>query len=136
MTFHELLSSEDYEFRYVCGVSKPSSRILFTEKDKVISAMCLHYTIMVSLAELEQLKRGFSIQKFIILIQSYPALLRKVFEPEDGSITAEFIQDLFVPFFSLKGSNQRALEESLIMTWIQYLQCLEGNFSSVCFEVD
>ena len=63
---------------------------------------------MVSLAELEQLKWGFSIQKFIVLIQSYPALLRKVFEPEDGSITAEFIQDLFVPFFSLKGSNQRA----------------------------
>ena len=68
-----------------------------------------------------------SIQKFIVLIQSYPALLRKVFEPEDGSITAEFIHDLFVPFFSLKGSNQRALEESLIMTWIQYLQCLEGE---------
>ena len=88
MTFRELLSSEEYEFRYVCGVSKPSSRILFTEQDKVISAMCLHYTIMVSLAELEQLKRGFSIQKFIVLIQSYPALLRKVFEPEDGSITA------------------------------------------------
>lgn len=61
--FRDLLSSYEYEFRYTCGVAKPSNKISLEEKPKIIGAMCLHFTI--SLAELEQLCRGCQYKNFL-----------------------------------------------------------------------
>ena len=44
------------------------NQLLVNEKQKVIAALCLHYTVMDSLAELEQLHRGLAIQKFNYLL--------------------------------------------------------------------
>ena len=92
--------------------------------------MCLHYSILVSLAELEQLRRGLAIQRFDTLMESYPHLLRRAFEPFDQAVSSEYIQDLFVPEFSQKGSNQRKTEEAIMIMWICYLQYLEGESHS------
>lgn len=43
--FKMLLDSEEYEFRFDCGICKPSSLIPFVQKAKVVTKMCLHYTI-------------------------------------------------------------------------------------------
>ncbi len=126
--FHDLLSSEDYDFRYICGVSKPSFRTPFSEKEKVVSAMCLHYTILVSLAELEQLRRGLAVQNFNSLMDSYPALLRTAFEPPQHEISSSFIQDMFLAEFSPKGCNQREIEEAILMCWVQYLHHTECKY--------
>ena len=42
--FSTYLDSEDYQFRFHCGVCKPSSLIPFSQKATIVSAMCLHYT--------------------------------------------------------------------------------------------
>lgn len=92
-----------------------------------MNAMCLHYSVLVSLAELEQLRRGLAVQKFDSLMELYPQLLRKAFQPSQCKITSEYIQDLFVAGFSPVGSNKRLVEEAIVMMWIHYLQYLEGR---------
>lgn len=124
--FQALLGSEDYEFRYACGVTKPCIRIPYSDKEKIIEAIGLHYSVLASLAELEQLRRGLTIQKFGSLMQSHPSTLHKAFRPPEIQITSDIIQDLFVPSFSPSGSNKRNTEEAIVMTWIRYLQHLEG----------
>lgn len=79
--FKGLISTEEYEFRFSCGVTKPTCRMQLSDKKNIIEALCLHYTVLISLAELEQLRRGLAIQKFDFLMQSSPASIRKAFEP-------------------------------------------------------
>ena len=92
-----------------------------------MDALCLHHSILVSLAELEQLRRGLALQKFDSLMESYPEAIRKAFQPSQCELTHEYIQDLFVAIFSPKGSNKRPVEEAIMMMWIRYLQYLEGG---------
>ena len=122
------MSSEEFDFRYICGVSKPVVHIPFSEKEKVISAMCLHYTILVSLAELEQLRRGLSMQWFNYLMDSFPIVLREAFEPPKYEISSELIQYMFLAEFSPKGCNQKKIEEAILMCWIQYLRHSESKY--------
>lgn len=90
--------------------------------------MCLHYSVLVSLAELEQLRRGLSLLKFDSLMTSYPDLLKKTFEPPKFEITRDFVQNLLTPDFSPVGSNNRNTEEAIVMTWIHYLRYLESMY--------
>ena len=53
----------------------------------------------------------------------------KAFQTSDHKISSEYIQDLFVPRLSLRGSNQREVEEPIVMTWIRYLQVIEGTYT-------
>ena len=122
-----MLDSDEYEFRYECGVAKPSCRITLSEKKKVIDA---HYSVLTSLAELEQLRRGLSIQTFDSLIQNYPEIMYKAFQPSDYQLTSTYIQDLFKPLFSPKGSNNRESEEAIVMSWILCLQNIEGIYNN------
>ena len=121
------MASEEYEFRFACGVSKATCRIPLTDKEQVVNALCLHYTVFASLAELEQLRRGLGILSFHAIMDSHPHLLRKVFAPPQTVITSTYIQDLFVPDFSPTSSNQRREEETIIMMWIRYLQHIESE---------
>ena len=66
-----------------------------------------------------------------MLMESCPWAIRKAFEPSQTRISSDFVQDLFLPIFSPKGSNKRVVEEALIMTWVEYLQCLEGGLSGI-----
>lgn len=75
--FKHLLSSEELNFRYTCGINKPITRIMFSDKQNY--AMCLHYSVLVSLAELEQLRHELAIQKFESLMHTFPGVLKSVF---------------------------------------------------------
>jgi len=77
--FKNLMTSDEYDFRFSCGITKPTAR--FSDKQQIVNAMCLHYSVLVSLAELEQLRWGLAIQKFNSLMESYPQLLQKAFQP-------------------------------------------------------
>lgn len=131
--FRSLLSSEEYEFRYDCGISKPSGRIPFSDKVKVVEAMSLHCCVLASLAELEQLRRGLAMQKFSTLMEAFPEIVRKAFNPPERKISSSFIQDLFVPRLSPVGSNKREVEEAVLIIWIRYLQKLEGIAMSLYY---
>ena len=85
----------------------------FSDKKKIIEAICLHFTVLNSLAELEQLRRGLAMQKFDSLMQSSPSI-RKAFQ-HSSKITADFIQDFYPASFSPAGSNKRVLEEAVMM---------------------
>ena len=75
--FTSVLSSDEFDFRYQSGFPQPTSRIDFADKEKVVSDLSLHYSVLVSLAELEQLHRGLALQNFSSLMHSHP----KVFSP-------------------------------------------------------
>ena len=125
--FKGLLSTEEYDFRFACGVTKTLAQMELSDKKKIIDALCLHYVILVSLAELEQLRRGLAIQKFNSLMESVPNAVRKAFEPPIQTISSDFIQDMYTALFSPTGSNKRVIEESIMMSWVRYLQYVEGE---------
>ena len=62
-SFKKMIASDEYEFQCSCGVNKPITRIQFSEKEKIINAMCLHYSVLINLAELEQLRRGLDFKE-------------------------------------------------------------------------
>ena len=105
------MTSTDYEFRYDCGVSKPVCRIKYSEKQKIVEAMCLHYTVLASLAELEQLRRGLSVQKFNSLMESSPQLIRKAFVPPDTKIRVIFSKISMFPYFHQRGATRESLKK-------------------------
>ena len=96
-----------------------------------MDARRLHYSVLVKLAELEQLRRGLAAQNFDALMEIYPQLIRTAFQPSQCEITSEYIQDLFVPALPPIGSNKRTVEEDIVMMWICYLQ-YQGENVSVC----
>ena len=61
--FQRLVRSSDYEFFMECGITKPVMSMKLDDKSMIISAVCLHYAVLGSLAELEQLKRGLQTAK-------------------------------------------------------------------------
>ena len=70
-------------------------------------------------------------QHFNFLIDSYPNILRRAFEPPQHEISSSFIQDMFLAEFSPKGCNQREIEEAVLMCWVQYLQHTECKYHYV-----
>ena len=59
--FQKLIRSSDYEFFMECGITKPVMTMKLDDKRVIISAVCLHYSVLGSLAELEQLKRDYKL---------------------------------------------------------------------------
>ena len=125
--FTAMLSSEDFEFHYQSGLPQPANRIKFSDKEKVVGDLSLHHSVFLSLAELEQMRHGPEIQKFSMLMSRHPIALRKAFVPPTQP-TSDFIQDLFAPTFSPRGSNHREREEAILMAWLQYLRTIEGLY--------
>lgn len=70
--FASMLSSDEFEFHYQSGLPQSAIRIDFADKDKIVADLCLHYSVLVSLSELEQLRHGLEQQKFSSLMQSHP----------------------------------------------------------------
>ena len=56
--FHQLLDSDKFDFRYDCGVPKPSSLFRMIDRDTILSSIAMHYSIIKSKAELDQLVQG------------------------------------------------------------------------------
>lgn len=104
--FQRLVRSSDYEFFMECGITKPVRSMKLGDKTTIISAVCLHYTVLGSLAELEQLKRGLQTAKLLAtLLEKHPHLFKELFLHSHKPVTADFIQDLFVAEYSDHGSN-------------------------------
>ena len=121
--FKKLFFSDDLIFALLVEFRRHV--FLSLSNKSVIAAMCLHFSVLVSLAELEQLRRGLSLLNFNSLVCSYPDILKKVFQPPECEITRDYVQDLLVAAFSPNGSNDRTTEEAIIMMWVRYLKYLE-----------
>ena len=127
----DMLDSEEFNFRFSCGVTQPTYHMKLDEKEDVISGLCHHFTIYRSIAELDQLVEGLQTLNFNCLMKNYPTLLKQPLQ----LLSANFIQDFFEVVYSDVGSNDRKREENIIINWITYLRDSEGKFcvcSSLC----
>ena len=53
-----LLSSEEFDFRFDCGVSQPAPNVSIGDKENIISAFTIHFSVSVCKAEIDQLVSG------------------------------------------------------------------------------
>ena len=88
--FRDMVRSSEYDFFTDCGVTKPAMMISITDKESIISAVCLHYAILGSLAELEQLKRGLQVANFSSLMEKYDLLFRHLFVHSKWPLYSQF----------------------------------------------
>ena len=56
----ELLNTEEFDFRYDLGISKPVHEIRLDDRETLVSSMALHYGVLMVKAELDQLLCGLS----------------------------------------------------------------------------
>ena len=127
----DMLDSDEFNFRFSCGVTQPTYHMKLDEKQDVISGLCRHFTIYRSIAKLDQLVEGLQTLSFNCLMKNYPSLLKQIFKAPLQSLSANFIQDLFEVVYSDVGSNDRRREENIIINWITYLRDSEGMFLCV-----
>ena len=86
----------------------------------IVSAMCLHYTILVIKAELDQLVKGLETLDILSLLWEHPPAARPLFIHTDGPpLTAGDVFDVFHPQLSLPGSNAREREEEQLIKWLE-----------------
>jgi len=89
------LDSEEFDFRFNCGVTQSTYRMKLDQKEAIISALCRHFTIYRAISELEQMIEGFQALNFIQLIKAYPSIARQIFTSPTHCLTADFIQDFY-----------------------------------------
>lgn len=93
-----------------------------SDKEKLINAVCLHYVILCSFAELEPLKRGLQVYN---LMEQYPDLLKPYFLHHEKPLTSGYFQTFFMSHYA----RERQTEEALMMNWEYYLKDLESKFT-------
>ena len=54
---HQVVDKE-LDFRFECGYNKPTSKIEFCDKEKLVKCLWLHYVFFVPRSELDQLQKG------------------------------------------------------------------------------
>ena len=89
-----LVLSFDSEFFMECGITKLVMSIKLDDKSTASSALCLHYAVLGSRAELEQLKRGLQNAKLRTLKDKHAHLFKEIFLHSQNPITADSIQDV------------------------------------------
>ena len=125
--FHELLGTEDYNFRYDCGISQPIAHMKFFDCEKIVNAFALHFSVIRVKAELDQIINGLAMFGVKQLAEENRQITRSLFVHfKPMPLTADELFDMFPPEFSPKGSNRREAEESALMKWVNYTQAIEG----------
>ena len=94
----------------------------------MVSALCLHYSVSSTLAELEQLHRGLT---FTSLMETHPELIHSAFYPPETKICSDLIQDMLTPEFSPTGSNRRSKEEAIVVATCKPLKVTTLSFMFV-----
>ena len=128
MEFHELLNTDDYDFRYKCGVSQPVTSIKCSSREKIVSAIAMHYCVVRVKAELDQIVTGLDVLKIGDLVQANPQKMRELFVHfKPLPLTADAFFVMFPARLSPIGSNKREAEEAALMKWVNYTQAIEGE---------
>lgn len=100
-----------------------------SDRDTIISSLCLHSVILMSKAELDQLIDGLKCLEILELLKSSnPCVSHKLFFRSTANIlTVEYIYDLFSPSLSSVMSNTRDKEEAQLFNWSNFLQLISGT---------
>lgn len=122
-----LIDSEEFQFRFECGFSAPSSALTVGEKEDIMKSLSLHYLIYANRAEIDQLMDGLKTLGVLQLMQQHPSLFKPLLlSSAKPSLTSSQMVKLFQPIWSVAGSNQREKEELIILNWTTYLDETQG----------
>ena len=72
------MDSEEFGFRYNCGVAKPTWTLELKDRDLIIGSIAKHYAIMYCMSELIQLKEGMASLKVLELLQANVHITRQL----------------------------------------------------------
>lgn len=70
---------ENYDMILDCGFTKPSSRLLITDKIDVVQSVALHHVILKTLGELSQFREGLETLGVAKAMEQHRACLRDFF---------------------------------------------------------
>lgn len=128
-----LIQTNEYDFRFHCGYSKPVAHMDIADRDEFIRAVWLHYVLFQPYAELQQFQQGLKdTLQLDLLFTLYPQDMWSLFASTNAyDVTADYLLDSFLIQYSDQGSNNRALEESIVYMWSQYITECEGIFANV-----
>lgn len=73
------MDKEDYLFHYECGVSQPVSTIKPSDRDTIVTALAMHFSVTSVKAELDQMVKGMEVFKLSELFQANPQIMRQLF---------------------------------------------------------
>lgn len=125
-----MLGSQDFAFRFDCGLCQPASTFSLKDKEPIISSISMHYCIYACKAELDELRRGLDSIGVLDVFIKHPVLW-SLFKYSPSKLTAELVEDMFLPVFSPSGSNARAKEEAVMMWFGEVLHEIEGLLSTL-----
>ena len=118
--------------RYDCGISQLPASIAAKDQTAIVSAIALHYTILVVKAELDQLVQGLETLGILSLLRNHPTSARPLLTHSDARpLTAGDVFDMFQPQLSPPGSNAREREEDQLIKWLNFLEQVEGKQSLI-----
>ena len=114
-------------------MSKPTSGIRETDRDGIVSSICLHFVVLATKAELDQLVDGLNALGVLSLVKNNPILGRQLFvQGSPKELTAMILYDMLPAELSPPMSNGRDEEEAQLMNWINFLQFVEGTVYMLC----
>ena len=113
------------DFRFEVGYTKPF--VTMSDKEEFPRSIALHYTLLISLSELNQFIDGLKICNILQLVREYPDMFRILFEVPNSKLTAEDIDSIFDPQFSPVGSNKFTIEQNIIFYFNQYLEDVQNG---------
>ena len=104
--------------------------IELAEKESFVRSIWLHYVLFQPLAELDQFRSGLldTLQLELLSITHGEKLQSLLAQSTAFDVTAEYLQESFIALYSDNGSNDRTLEEAIVMHWVDYLDECKGMF--------
>ena len=99
--------------------------VTLQEKDEFLKAISLHAIVLASLHELDQFIQGLTTCGILEMIRANPELFRPIFQLSKKKLTADLLDNIFLPLFSPEGSNKRVKEESVVFNFNQMLENVE-----------
>ena len=114
------VASFECALRFDTGIWKPI--VTIEDKVKMLHIITLHYTLLQSLAEVNQVLEELKLNGLLESMRQHPYETRKLFIYENNQISGEELDDLLVPLFAKPGSNKRELEEKVSLNFTRYLE--------------
>jgi len=121
----QILRHSDYTFRFNCGFSRV---ITMENKHEFMSVVWKHFVLYSIYAELTEFRNGLlnTLNRKHLATVS-PRVLHCLLAAENAKrLTAECLQDLFIPEFSQHGSNARTIEETITHNWYTFIEEVSG----------
>ena len=124
--FREMLLSDEFDFRYHCGLSQPVTAFKLCDKERIVQLFSKHFAVARCVPQLEQLKQGLTALDVLQLMQDNPVAMSTLFVYNSAELKVDDLYDLFKPSLSPEGCNRREPELTALYQWGNFLQDLAG----------